>query len=97
MLTPHHDAFCAAQAVEFTEASNKKTQVHITLQYRTVVLNPSGLYAMLLDSKQAAIGNGYSLGNDLAPVRAACPRACGLCTSDFTMTVQMKVYDLDGT
>jgi hypothetical protein len=52
---------------------------------------------MLLDSKQAAIGNGYSLGNDLAPVRAACPRACGLCTSDFTMTVQMKVYDLDGT
>ena len=51
---------------------------------------------MLVDSKQAAIGNGYSLGNDLAPVREACPRACGLCTSDFTMTVQMKVYDLDG-
>jgi hypothetical protein len=97
MLTPHHDAFCAAQAVEFTEASNKKTQVHnnISLQYRSP--KSSGLYAMLLDCKQAAIGNGYSLGNDLAPVRAACPRACGLCTSDFTMTVQMKVYDLDGT
>jgi hypothetical protein len=46
---------------------------------------------------RAALGNGYTLGNDLAPVRAACPLACGLCTSDFTMTVQMKLFNLDGS
>ena len=30
-------------------------------------------------------------------MREACPRACGLCTSDFTMTAQMKLFDLDGS
>ena len=44
-----------------------------------------------------ALRNGYTLGNDLSPVREACPRACGLCTSDFTMTAQMKLFDLDGS